>query len=133
MDVLINNLFFIDNIKIIDDIKGVIKKVMFSYSCIKIMPPTLAELNKNTDIIYTNEYNLRFRRTNSTHFGGNAKMSISLYMPRTVSYCITNEIILDFCIVSNKLNIKNIYWNNLINNPSLWCVLKKIEPFFYFL
>jgi hypothetical protein len=109
------------------------KAALFSCSCIKIMPPTVAELNKNKDIIYTNEYNMSFRRTNNTHFGGNAKMSISLYMPRTVSYCITNEITLDFCIRSNNLNINNIYWNNLINIPSLWCVLKKIEPFFYFL
>jgi hypothetical protein len=130
MNTFINNLFFVDNIKIIEDVKGLIKAAMFSYSCIKIMPPRVDQLSNN--IVYKNEYNLIFNKMSYSAGNTKSKMVI-LYEPNIISYKIENSI-WKLNLIENNLDLNNIYWNNLIDTRRInWTTLKEINPFYYFL
>jgi hypothetical protein len=130
MNTFINNLFFIDNIKIIEDVKGLIKAAMFSCSCIKIMSPTVDQLSNH--FVYNNLYKLVFNKMSYSAGNTKSKMVI-LYEPNIISYKIENSI-WKLNLIENNLDLNNIYWNNLIDTRRInWTTLKEINPFYYFL
>lgn len=115
---------------IIDDVKGLMKRVMFSCSCIQIMPPRLDQLhNNNNNIVYTNEYNLLFKKM-SYEASKEAFPMVILYESNIISYIIGNAI-WKLNLVENNLDMNRIYWNNLINIGRCKA-LREIKPFYYF-
>lgn len=138
MDTIIYNLFLVNNINVIEDIQSVIKDTLLSCSCIKIIPPTLKELNDNK-ILYNN---IIFKITSAKFSDETALMSFIMYsQPRVYYNTGISEKLIYFDIGIYDMN--KMYITSIQDNCTTFRQLtflrncayenfKQIHPIYYF-